>query len=612
MNLKHPHPYFNQYDRLKIFNIVDPQFQKLAQIKQPTVNIDGKTYERNPFDLVKVGQIKCQCPDKVLYEQVFGHPCDQPKEVMAYNSCMHTIYAAAKRQMKMAPTPDPKIADEFVDYAVKIIEHEVGEYLTNFGYSYDQWYQHLTKEKQHDMDIVRTYLYGDRTTLTPMQIQQVKRTNYEGICKIELQETDGKPRMVCAIPMLTKYAMGPITWALEEIFAKHFRGYCGNKNLTQMASYINNLITLGFTKVVEGDGSAFDNTQDITLKRVDHYIYRRIVDKVYHIDRALFNELSTNIYKIMDVVCYDQKTKKKRQLFSYMILGTVFSGDCDTTLCNTIRMALYNRFVNDKAGLVYDQDYVAFSKGDDFTVLYKPYVSNTYIEKSYYKYFVKANPDPSQPDTRIFGLGQVLKMLEFGGVKDIKFCSLRAWVKPDGKIILTRDPKKFYNLSKYSRKIKTLDNYAAAQYLLDQSIALTISYPELNIFKTMAQCYEIKAQQYLADVPPHIKQQLIYRYNKHKYHIIEDGRHEKPDIITIDEDNEYNVHIYNIKKREWFYKIQSDYWSTMQHIEKLRTDRLDEHEAEYVNRQIDAEFSSEELKTILGVNNYSWPKNNYE
>jgi len=595
------HPYFNQYDRLKIFNIKDPQFKKLAQRKQPDVYINGKYYKRNTFDLVKVADIECQCPDKYLYEQVFGSPVDQPKEVMAYNSCMHTIYAAAKRQMKMAPTPEPAVADDFIEYAINIIEKEVGTYLTHFGYSYDQWYQHLTRTKQKDMDMVRTYLYGDRTLLTPQQISQIKRTNYEGICKVELQETDGKPRMVCAIPMLTKYAMGPITWALEEIFAKHFQGYCGNKNLTEMADYINNLLTLGFTKVVEGDGSAFDNTQDITLKRVDHYIYKRIVDKVFHIDRKLFLELATNIYKIMDVVTYDSKTKTKKQLFSYMILGTVFSGDCDTTLCNTIRMALYNRYVNDKAGLVYGKDYVAFSKGDDFTVLYKPYVDNTFIEKAYYKYFVKANPDPEQPDTRVYGLGQVLKMLDFGGPASIKFCSLRAWLKPNGTIILTRDPKKFYNLSKYSRKIKTLDNYAAGQYLLDQAISLMISYPELNIFKTMAQCYEQKAQEYIANIPDSLKNKLIYKYNKHKYQIETDSRLSKPEIVNIDEDNQYNVHIYNICKREHFYKIQGDYWTTMQKIEKLRTDRLTENEALYVNQQIDAEFSSEELKSVLGM-----------
>lgn len=90
----------------------------------------------HPFDLIKVADIqKCHCyhESRPLYEQLFGDYADAENEVMAYNSCKHTIYAAAKRQMKAAPTPDPAIADDFLQYAKEKIDEEVGEDLTHFG-----------------------------------------------------------------------------------------------------------------------------------------------------------------------------------------------------------------------------------------------------------------------------------------------------------------------------------------------------------------------------------------------------------------------------------------------------------------------------------------------
>lgn len=519
---------------------------------------------------------------------------------MAYKSCKHTIYAAAKRQMKAAPTPDPAVADDFYRYAVNIIEDEVGEELNAFGYSYQDWYHHLNYKKQKDMDIVSKYNIGE--PLTSAEQRRFDQMNYEGICKVELQNIKGKPRMVCSIPLQTKHVMGPICWHLEEIMGMKFKGYCGGKNLDQMAKMINNYIDQGFTKVVEGDGSAFDNTQDITLKRVDHYIYKRVANKVYHVSKEKFLQIATEPYKTMDVVYTDKHSKKQKVLFTYSLLGSVFSGDADTTLCNTLRMALYNRYVNDKAGLTYGKDYIVFSKGDDFTVMYKPYITDEQIHKMYYKYFLPANPNPAEPDTRIFGLGQVLKMLDIGGPESIKFCSLRAWIIDENQhIMLTRDPAKFSTLCKYSRKTKTYNVIQKAAYLIEQAIALNQSYKGLEYFDTMANAYVQKAHDIL-QMAASSKLEMQYlqtlvnkRINKQlrdrRLPCCEYENKETRDFQTINE----------IRHRLVQYKIGINYWETMKRLLKRIDHKYTDKELQLANSSINAEFDSKELLRTLGL-----------
>lgn len=585
--LTHPHQKYSQYQRLKIFSIVDPQIKRLHDMY-----LHNST---NPLDEIKVRDIVCPCDDKILYEQIFGSPTDQPEEVMAYKSCKHTIFAAAKRQMKAAPTPDEEVAKDFVEYAKNIINEEIGEDLTHFGYSYQQWYSHLNKKKQNDMDLVAKWL--SHYELKPAELRRVLQRNYEGICKVELQSTDGKPRMVCSIPLYTKFVMGPVCWMLEEVCAKKFRGYCGGKNLIQMSNQINEYLDQGFTKIVEGDGSAFDNTQDVSLKEVDRYIYSLVEHAIYHVDRQDFHEISQSLFKTMDILYTDQHSKKQKKLFSYTILGSVFSGDCDTTLCNTLRMALYNRYVNDRAGLKYGVDYVCFAKGDDFTVMYKDYVKNDFIEKAYYKYFLPACKDLTKPDTRIYGLGQVLKMLDFGDASSLKFCSLRSWFKDGQHIILTRDPKKFFTLSKYSRKIKCMTKIQKAKYCIEQAIALEVAYPGIKIFDTMAQAYRIRAKQYLWNNNKVRIDENQLKESILKKMTVEVKMQESPYMPR--ETRQYRD-MFNIKYRQEVIKIQADYWETMkQHMYNVSY-KLNEKELQLINQQIEAEFSTEELKSVLG------------
>jgi len=555
----------------------------------------GTTYD--DFNKLDLHNIRCQCPHKDKFMKLFETELEDNNEAMCWTACRHTTLAAAKRQMKGAPTPDEGVAYDFVNHSLNIIDKEIGQELSQFKYSVKDWYHHLSSKKQKQLRPALKYYKGDTHELSKYELKQLSNFKYTGILKEELQKMDGKPRNVCAIPQRTKYIMGPATWALEDICAHKLNAYCGNKNLTQMEKMINNYLSLGFTKVVEGDGSAFDNTQDVSLKELDRQIYKRIADKIYHVPKQDFLNVATALTKTMQIE--EIKNGRRNVLLEYTVLGTVFSGDCDTTLMNTIRMAMYNRYVNDKAGLEYGKDYVCFSKGDDFTVMYKPYVDDDYIHRLYYAYFLPANPNPDQPDTRIYGLGQVLKFLTIGAADTLTFCSLRAWWRNanEDSIYLTRNPEKYFNLAKYSRKAKNYNYRQLAQYALDQEIALRKTYANISIFSYMADQYHLFAEKIMHRI--NITYQQLQQYNSRRLNqIIKDK------TIVDSEMEQYMDELEqqypeNVRHDIIMEQINGDYWEYMKQQMEQHDEQLTECEAKYISQQIDLEFMPEYLKSMI-------------
>jgi len=541
----------------------------------------------------KVQDVQDKDPQKIAAIKILGLMPDKHKPIVFGNN-KKTLFAATKRAVKMAPTPTKEVSQEFIAHSKKLIEKEIGEFLTHFSYSYSQWFDHLPAKKQKLIQPIYEYynqpdIFNNKYD-SEMQ-SRILDEAYQAICKAELQPEDGKPRMVCSIPQKYKYAMGPITWKLEEICAKYLKGYCGNKNLSEMEDMINNFRKQGFTKVVEGDGSAFDNTQDISLKEIDRYIYRRVANSVYHIPKQEFLKISQAYYKKMKVKYH--VNHKMKTFITYYVLGTVFSGDCDTTLCNTIRMAMYNRYVNDKAGLRYGVDYVVFSKGDDFSVLYKPYISDEFINKLYYNYFLK-NDKSLQLDNRQYGLGQICKFLEIGQLNSFKFCSLRSWYKNlSGDIILTRDPAKLYYLSKYSIKYKKYNLQQRMQYHFDLMLSYLINYPGITIFEYIAAAH---AKQFKKLYHQMLEQHLPIK-RIHVQFNIDHVQNLNPEVRehakTEDQLFGRYVDFFNITGNEHFYKIQDNYWDTIKRLTQTHDINftLTQAEKDYINEQISNEYN---------------------
>lgn len=610
LNEIHPHPEYQFYKgdyakRLRIRNL-NKQMRKLKEKIYVEHMLEIEQQHINWLDFCQVKDITCHCPNKIAYEKILAlQELDQSQQAMAYNTCIHTIFAAAKRQMKRAPTPEPTIADDFVQFGKDYIEKHIGDKLNNFGYSFQQWYKHNDHKKQLDID---RYLKAlrDRSAFTEVEYSDLMTLKYKGICKVEIQPTNGKPRMVCAIPIRTKVTMGPITWRLEEICKDNLPGYCGNKNLQELTDEVNKILEDGFTKVVEGDGSGFDNTQDVSLKEIDRYLYRRIRDKVYHVPKEEFDIVSQQWTKTMIVQYIDKG--KKRNLFEYEILGSVFSGDCDTTLCNTIRMALYNIYVNTKAGLKQGKDFIVWSKGDDFTVFYKPYVSNELIRQAYDRYFIRSEDVTGLP--QVYGLGQILKFLTIGGADTISFCSLRSIYTSvaEDKIILVRDFRKFENLACYSRKIKTLQGKQKVAYLLQQATALRASYSGIKIFDEMADAYEQAAHIYAIRYKHGdriMAEKLLQASMKLVVKMADYARKMASEFQDI-YDDETTVLLYNIQRNKKFFKIEGDYWETMKRLQEKISYNLTLAEYHHINEQIEAEISTEIFRSNMGLKNFSY------
>lgn len=595
-NLKH------QLDFPKLFmRIDDPEIKQLATNKN-TKSIDFRLRNKqwiadfNTFDKINCEHIECSC--KYLadydYEQIYGNEPEYNNETaILYRSCKRTLFAAAKRQIKSAPVPDLICAQDFINFGKKKIDEYLGEYLDDFGYSYNQWYNHLNAAKQKNIDAIITKLqqYPDDIEEALKDPEFQKLLHYEGICKKEIQGPDGKPRMVCSIPDLIKYVMGPVCWKLEEIFTKHLPCYCGGMNLTEMEEKINHYIDEGFTLVAEGDGSAFDNTQDVMLKELDRYVYSRIADKIYHVPKSWFEYVSQQYYKVMDIVHVDPLQKKRKTLMQYAVLGTVFSGDCDTTLMNTMRMGLYNWYTNEKADLTFNRDYICFSKGDDFTVMYHyAYdcdLGRFRIQQAYKRYWLAKNKpdDPTtELDKRQYGIGQILKFIEFGPVESIKFCSLRAWVKDDitNHIYLTRNPEKFYNLAMFSRKTRLRNKKGLQKYLIEQAVALKTNYPKIQFFNMIVQKYYDAARQ------------VCPATFKDCFDWVESKQHDRRKTLSLEVDNAFDKELfyYNKTPREEYYQIgdKQSYWETMQNIQRANYTELSDNEAKYINEQINSEF----------------------
>jgi hypothetical protein len=225
---------------------------------------------------------------------------------------------------------------------------------------------------------------------------------------------------------------------------------------------------------------------------------------------------------------------------------------------------------------------VCWSKGDDFTVIYnRRLVTQEAVQAGYKRLWLskpnaKASPCAELYDDRSHGLGQILKMLDFGGPDSFAFCSLNAWYTNlgSGHITLTRNVKKLFTLSNYSRKLKQMSNLSAAQYLVDQAEALTVSYGGIHIFDEAAQCLLRRAEMF----------RRAACEGKFRKRGTVDPR------VTLTLEGHLMSSMYHITFRNKYRNIlhNASYWETVKAYEMVKQNRLSRDELSLVNRQIDS------------------------
>ena len=460
------------------------------------LNFEKWAANRYVLATTQIQEIPCTCQgdEKDALHQLLPTGANTP-EVICYNSCDRTLFAAFKRQMMRVYEPDPIVAADFQDYTQRYFDQYVEPVLRTFDYSYSQWFNRLPRNKQDAMVQAQSAIAENGYP---------ELCEYGLFCKREKQEAGGKNRAIANIEPQIKYIMGPVCWALEDLADRYFPGYCGKKSWDDLESLFEQYYAEGFHYVLQGDGSAFDTCQHYELKLIDRLIYQYLArnHKIWHVNPDDFERLACSEYRELNAKTFGRFGVKN--LGSATIRGTVFSGASDTTLMNTLRMALYNLFTLESLGLKFGRDFKLLAKGDDFIIFSRvPKLNGCDFESLYLKTW---RPKPKHKTTNFDdnkgALGMILKFLNVGDFDTIDFCSVTCIPYADHtKFKLARKPNRMVPLAHFSRATLKFEKRPGLikQYLLDQAMALDLSHGSMPFYRDYATAYRHAAAQIQAE-----------------------------------------------------------------------------------------------------------------
>ncbi len=425
-------------------------------------------------------EIECTCrgDEQVACKQILP-TAHNTTDVIVYNSCKRTLFAALKRQLRKTPPPAPDITRELHEFMREYFNTYLEPILREFDYSYTKWFNSMPRPKQDDIN---------RQSKQPNDLID---NTYGMFCKREKQEFGGKNRAISNVSQATKFVLGPVTWELEAIFDKHAPGYCGTMNWNQLEDFYTQAYHDGYIYAIQGDGSAFDLSQSFDLKYIDRLVYNYLVDKgfIYHVEGQVFRKLATARFRNLKA-SYSVKGKMYT-LGTAKVDGTVFSGSPDTTLFNTLRMIIYNMFTLHKAGMKYKEDYLIKCKGDDFLILAR---SMRDYQAIYDKYWIKPIADPLSYTYEPYGIGQVLKFLLVGDFSTLDFCSTTVIPYDNGtRFKIARKPTRMDPLSHYSTAALSMSLPMYKQYLIDLADSIDQSMGNMPFYRSYAKAYRYQA-----------------------------------------------------------------------------------------------------------------------
>lgn len=342
------------------------------------------------------------------------------KTPIIYHACWWNNISALIRNAWQMPRATVSELEKFGSWFNRIIQKEIKPMLIDFEYSPISWFNHLNLKKQNE---VRQYYMdtddGPQKYITSADYNEM--ITYTNFVKSEKQiGLDAKTRCICSPCAAYKYLAGPVTYALEQVFKKNFKGYQVPLTWKEQEAALNDFEDRGLTTTIQLDGKGFDLTQSWDIKNiVDLQIYGLIKDKVTHVDSDLFINTITPEWRIVKPSCIiDGKVKT---FGSVKIRGKTFSGSCDTTLMNTIRMSCYIRYAVEN---YVDCDYEVWVKGDD-TVIFVNDLNANKILKAIEKVFCTEEQWKENYNIE-HGLGQIAKFVKVGKIVDFDFCSTMA------------------------------------------------------------------------------------------------------------------------------------------------------------------------------------------
>lgn len=374
---------------------------------------------------------------------------------------MANLFAAVRRQCIATAPPDHKFLAKFKHWFDSKIVNEMVDLLSDFHYSVEVHYNHLSKHQQDNMDKLDPKELNTRCCCIHCkgEKQLVEVDDHGNI-------TYPKTRSISAMCEEHKAVMGPIVYALEQYF-KQFKGYGGGKDWQSTCQWINYCEHRGLTKVIQSDISGMDRSVTYEIKQiVGHAVYSLVEPYVKHVDQDTWRTHAYARFTKINANYYDQK--EFRTLGSCIMEGEVFSGSSDTTFFNTLVTACFQRYVMEVELGIDDDDYDITAKGDDCVVVCQTSVDNKDIRAAYDKVYYRASLLKGTYASVVasHGSGMVLKFLSISEhLDDIDFCSTACYKCDNCGYKMTRRLDRFLYLTPWSDSIKNLKRPQQLAYL---------------------------------------------------------------------------------------------------------------------------------------------------
>lgn len=414
---------------------------------------------RYPFE-ARVSDIPCTCKGDNQVAAMKMIPTIEHNNVIVWNNCARTLFAAMKRQVLAVPLISHETDVEWRRFCQHTFIEDIEPLLREFSYNPADWFNHLTCKQQQE-------IVGNQTITCFSDIvidTDTKPQEFHVFCKRELQIVEKpnigyqgsiipKNRAIAGPIRQDKYVMGPVCWEIERRFEK-LDGYCGGKNWNDLEQKIAELYQLGYRYVTYGDGSGWDRTQSHELKYIDRLIYEYIAGNAQlHIPVDVFLAKANSRHRKFRGYIFNEGSKEL--WFEAKVDATVGSGSNDTTLMNTTRMRTVVKFIMEQTGI----DYYLLAKGDDFEIFTKVDID---LKPFFYKYWSRKNENLGIKH----GLGITLKFLETKPINHYEFCSTRL-IQEGDKFKIVRQPDRMYPLNHWSMKALAMSRDQRINYMID-------------------------------------------------------------------------------------------------------------------------------------------------
>jgi hypothetical protein len=428
----------------------------------------------------------CSCGNSNTYEKVI--PVINP---VHFGKCVFNTEACLKaRGFNSTITPDPEITADFRLFVIDYLQQNSSDIranirsLTRQDFSVSAFLADVAKVSPSKGALYKkgfeSFLKTRKIDIRLKMFCKPDEVHYDDISEV-------RPRMIFNPSSSLKAVGAYIARLMIKVIKSLEPGFISGYSTTNLGKKMSDLRAEGIfndASVYSYDGSSHDAHQHLSLiKSVDHIIGNFLLEALFQnpnfpIDPDLQSEISRALFS-------DSYKFTTDDGYAGVITGTVFSGHPTlTTLFNTLRTILYNKFI--LTGLGY-KEFMVWAAGDDVLV----WVRNLLREHALSIPKLLGNSNGSG------GLGQLAKDFILGTLDQHTFLSKRYY----------SDANIFCSISERLYKAGAVRNVKSITTISEHALAMMIS--ELDLPQ---QIYELVAGRFreeIKQISPQALQKLM-------------------------------------------------------------------------------------------------------